>query len=679
MNVLGIILARAGSKGLPDKCVRELLGRPVIAYTFEHAKASKLLTAVVFSTDSEAAKAIARQAGIEVIDRPAELARDTATVDAAARHAVEVWERRHSCDNPLTLPTPPKGERSFKAEPDVRARMTPLSPPLLRGEVCRVDAVALLYGNIPVRADGLIDRAIEHFRRSGADSVRSVAPVSKQHPDWVHRLDGDRMVQFRPNSIYRRQDLEPLYYHDGAVAVVTRAALFGALDTPDDHQSFLGRVRRAIVCRPEDAVDIDGPIDLYMAEAVLRGRSNCRLSIVDCRMQIAGRAVGVGEPVFIVAEAGVNHNGCVETALRMVNAAAEAGADAVKFQMFRATELTTADAPTATYQREHCGAKSQREMLAKLELTADDLKRIARRCEEVGIALVITPFGVEDIVRIKVLNASTGQAAERGGSRLAGNGGIDMQDHCSQSSGQSSEGPKDRNRCSKSSGTQVAAIKIASTDLTNGPLLDAAMATGLPLIVSTGAATAEEIGENVERLVRGGAKERLVLLHCVSCYPTRVDAVNLRAMRALRRRFGVPVGLSDHTTSAEMGGWAVATGACLLEKHFTLDRAAAGPDHAMSLTPLELKEYVRHVRQVESALGSGTLGMSEAEAGVREVARKSVVAAVFISAGTRITSDMLALKRPGTGIAPDQLPSLIGREAVTDIPGDAVLSWQMVR
>ncbi|MBU0719523.1 MAG: acylneuraminate cytidylyltransferase family protein [Planctomycetes bacterium] len=233
MNILGVILARGGSKGLPNKSARLLLGRPVIQYTFEHAAQSRRLTAIVFSSDAESLKAIARECGVTVIDRPAELATDTATVDDAARHAVETWERRNAAT---------------------------------------VDAVALLYGNVPVRAPGLIDRAIEHLIDAGADSVRSVAPVTKQHPDWVFRLHGDRMAQLRPNSLYRRQDLEPLFYHDGAVAVVTRAALFAALDMPDDHQAFLGADRRALVQSAEDAVDIDSPIDLFLAEAILRAR-----------------------------------------------------------------------------------------------------------------------------------------------------------------------------------------------------------------------------------------------------------------------------------------------------------------------------------------------------------------------------------------------------------------------
>lgn len=234
-------MARSGSKGLPNKCVRALLGQPVIQYTFDHVASSRSLTAAVFTTDSEPAKVIARRAGIEVIDRPAELASDTATIDAVARHAVTAWEREHGADAGL---------------------------------------VVLLYGNIPVRNPDLIDRAVDLLLETRADSVRSVAPVGKMHPDWMHRLEGNRMVQFRANSIYRRQDLTPLYVHDGAVAVVTRTALFDALKTPDDHQAFLGRDRLAVIQRSQDAVDIDEPIDLYVAEAILRAQRDQRTETI---------------------------------------------------------------------------------------------------------------------------------------------------------------------------------------------------------------------------------------------------------------------------------------------------------------------------------------------------------------------------------------------------------------
>jgi CMP-N-acetylneuraminic acid synthetase len=233
MLSLGVILARAGSKGLPDKCVRSVLGRAMIQYTFDHALASRLLDGAVLTTDSAAATELAHERGVEVISRPPELASDTATVDAAARHAVEVWEVRHDE---------------------------------------QVDAVVLLAANIPVRPAELIDRGLRKLYDTCCDSVRSVAPVDKRHPDWMVRMDGDEMRQYRENSIHRRQDLEPLHYLDGAMQIVTRRALFAALDAPDDQQAFLGRDRRALVLRPDDVVDVDEMIDLYVAEAILRSR-----------------------------------------------------------------------------------------------------------------------------------------------------------------------------------------------------------------------------------------------------------------------------------------------------------------------------------------------------------------------------------------------------------------------
>ncbi len=772
MHVLGVIMARAGSKGLPDKCVRELLGRPVIDYTFDNALASERLSAIVFSSDSAPAKAIARARGIAVIDRPAELATDTATVDAVARHAVEWWERRHFnpplsplCKGKGTTLSLEHGSRTSREGgdaplPDGRgsdelgpcrsasvpqclprdpaslvganesARTTGLARAEARGSQRRIDMVVLLYGNIPVRADGLIDRAVEHLLRTGADSVRSVAPVTKQHPDWVHRLDGDRMVQFRPNSIYRRQDLEPLYYHDGAVAVVTREALFGALHTPDDHQSFLGRDRRAIVCHPEDAVDIDGPVDLCLAEAILRSREQpapsprpspwkgegeayqsrdrkgaelvpkkgtearsheggmsvprapasrssvpqapasgvgsrkgregtkknadaSRSGIVDWGVSIGDRQIGAGQAVFVIAEAGVNHSGDVDTALRMVDAAASAGADAIKFQMFRANDLTTATAPMAQYQRSaqeiashhpltlpsppmgergtaaRSKPASQRDMLAQLELSFDEFARIRRHCDELGIVFLATPFGISEVEQLVTLKAP--------------------------------------------------AIKIASTDLTNRTLLSATAAKGLPLIVSTGAATADEIETSVAFLKEAGVADRLILLHCVSRYPTPMEALNLGAIRSLASKFDLPIGLSDHTTSTTTGGLAVAAGACALEKHFTLDREASGPDHAMSLTPNELADYVAAAREAQSALGSGVIGMNKCEREVREVARRSVVAAVRIANGTTIERSMLTCKRPGMGIPATQIDELVGRTAIADLAADTLLSWDVVR
>lgn len=374
-------------------------------------------------------------------------------------------------------------------------------------------------------------------------------------------------------------------------------------------------------------------------------------------LQIGGRLVGPGQRTLIVAEAGVNHDGRVDAALRLVDAAVQAGADAVKFQMFRADDLATHDAPSAAYQKGQgpsghavgeaptrpagkpipeatasqppSMSNTQRAMLRRLELDDDAFARIRGHCTDQSILFLATPFGRGELARLVKL--------------------------------------------------EPAAIKIASTDLTNTPLLRAAAVTGLPVILSTGAATPGEIDGAVDRLWPARKAGRLVLLHCVSCYPTPVEAINLRVIAVLSRRFGLPCGLSDHTTSTRVGGWAVAGGAYVLEKHLTLDRSAPGPDHAMSLSPGEFREYVLRVREVEAALGDGCIGMTAREAEVRAVAAKSIVAARDIPAGAVLTEDMLTLKRPGTGLTPSMLEQLLGRVAVSAIQGDTLLSWEMVR
>jgi CMP-N,N'-diacetyllegionaminic acid synthase len=246
LHRLAVILARAGSKGLPNKNILPLAGRSMIAYTIDLALQAKEIDAVCATTDSPRAADVARSMGVVVIDRPPELATDTATVDAACRHAVEAYEK---AGRPVTH-------------------------------------VAILYGNVPVRPDGVIDLAMHHLIETGADSVRSLARVTKQHPDWLHRLDGDRMIQFRRNSIYRRQDLEPLYYHDGAVLAVARRSLFTT--SPDDNHAFLGRDRRGIVSEHGAAIDVDSLDDAVIAEALIRSRESSRPD--RCPSSLAGAA-----------------------------------------------------------------------------------------------------------------------------------------------------------------------------------------------------------------------------------------------------------------------------------------------------------------------------------------------------------------------------------------------------
>lgn len=351
-----------------------------------------------------------------------------------------------------------------------------------------------------------------------------------------------------------------------------------------------------------------------------RFRSNHPISIGDT-------PIGAGCPTYVIAEAGVNHDGSVDKARSLIDAAAEAGANAVKFQAFHATDLTTSDAPAAAYQTTANG--SQRALLEALELTAADFDTLAAHCRARCIEFLATPFGLAEL-------------------KLLLNLGVN-------------------------------AIKLASTDLNNVPLVQAAAEAGKTLIVSTGAATADEIHAACTRLRAWGAYDRLVLLHCVSCYPTPMDQANLRAIRALHDTYRVPVGFSDHVQSTQTGALAVAAGAMVLEKHLTLERTAAGPDHALSLEPAQMCEYIRLVREAEAALGTGTLGMSAIEADVRRVARKSIVAACNLPAGTVLTPELLCVKRPAGGIEPDQIESLAGRRLTVAVTADTRIQWDMVQ
>ncbi|HUB24831.1 MAG TPA: acylneuraminate cytidylyltransferase family protein [Tepidisphaeraceae bacterium] len=234
MNTIGVILARAGSVGLPGKHLRPLLGLPVIEYTFDHAAAARHLNQVVVTTDCPGVRRLALQRNLPVIDRPANLATSDASVQDVLLHAMETFERE----------------------------------PLFR-----FDAVVALYGNVPVRGDGVIDRAIEWLAKTGCDSVRTFCPVGKWHPAWMSRMEGDVVHPLQPGSIHRRQDLTPLFLHDGAVVAVSRASMLRGREFPADPHAFFGIDRRGIRTEPGETVEIDHARDLYWAEAVLRDRA----------------------------------------------------------------------------------------------------------------------------------------------------------------------------------------------------------------------------------------------------------------------------------------------------------------------------------------------------------------------------------------------------------------------
>lgn len=340
---------------------------------------------------------------------------------------------------------------------------------------------------------------------------------------------------------------------------------------------------------------------------------------------IGGRRVGPGAPCLVIAEAGVNHNGDPETALALVRAAAQAGACAVKFQAFRADKLVSAEAPACAYQRRNLGGSpSQRDMLRALELDEAAHAACKALCEELGLLYLCTPFERESADFLESLG--------------------------------------------------VAAYKISSGDLDNHPFLRHVAAKGRPMILSTGMA---RLGE-VEAAVEAARGPGLVLLQCTTEYPADPAQANLRAMATLATAFAVPAGLSDHTPGIEVALAATALGACVIEKHFTLDRSLPGPDHKASLDPEGLRALVRGVRLVEAALGDGVKRPSPQEAATARLVRKSLVAARDIPKGTILTEDMVTAMRPANGLPPGRLCAVIGRAAVRDIARHEPLSLDML-
>ncbi|MDO8963197.1 MAG: N-acetylneuraminate synthase [Coriobacteriia bacterium] len=329
--------------------------------------------------------------------------------------------------------------------------------------------------------------------------------------------------------------------------------------------------------------------------------------------------------VFIIAEAGVNHEGSLDRALRMVDAAAAAGADAVKFQTFSASRLATRGAPKADYQTAGTPAsESQYEMLSRLELDMDAHAALMKRCAERGIIFMSAAFDIES------LNALTAMGIDR--------------------------------------------VKVPSGEVTNTPYLRAVARTGLPVLLSTGMATLDEVSASLAILEEAGlARDRVTVLHCTTEYPADPASVNLRAMVTMRNGLGVRVGYSDHTEGIDISLAAVALGAEVLEKHFTLDRTLPGPDHRASLEPSELTAMVAAVRRIELALGDGIKNPSALELENAAVARKSLVAERDIAEGEPFTAMNIAVKRPGSGMSPLLWDHVIGRTASRDYGRDDLI------
>jgi len=346
------------------------------------------------------------------------------------------------------------------------------------------------------------------------------------------------------------------------------------------------------------------------------------------KILLGNKKIGIGEPCFIIAEAGVNHNGDLTLAKKLIDMAYDAGADAIKFQTFRAAHLVTRNAEKAEYQKiNDKTTTTQYQMLKKLEFSKAEFKKLQSYAKKKGLIFLSTAFDDESIDLLAAL--------------------------------------------------KVPAYKVPSGEITNTPYLKKIASKNKPIIMSTGMSTMTEVEDALNQLRQYGCNE-IILLHCTTSYPAPLESVNLRVLDTLNKTFGIPVGYSDHTEGIIVAIAAVARGACIIEKHITLDRTLPGPDHAASLEPVELKKMICAIRDVEKALGVPEKKLESCEVSNRRLVRKSIVAACDISKGSVLSETMLTQKRPGTGIEPKYTQDLVGKRVKNTIIKDSLIAWDMI-
>lgn len=348
------------------------------------------------------------------------------------------------------------------------------------------------------------------------------------------------------------------------------------------------------------------------------------------KIKLGGRWIGEGEPCFIIAEAGSNHDGKLEQAKQLIDIAVEAGADAVKFQTYSAEELYSSKTPTMKYLKRNKLIRKDEsvwDLIKKIEMPREWHKPLANYCEEKKIIFLSTPFDLKAVDQLEEVG--------------------------------------------------MAACKIASFEITHLPLLEYVAKKEKPIILSTGMADLGDIELALDTIYKQGNRN-VILLHCAVGYPPKYEELNLRAMQTMRQAFQLPVGFSDHILGITSDIAAIALGACVIEKHFTISRKLKGPDHSFALEPNELKDMVKAIRDTEKGLGSPIKRHTPAEQDMYRLGRRSLIAACNIPRGTIITRQMIDVKRPGYGIHPKMMNVVIGRVAKVAIEKDDILTWEMV-
>lgn len=565
LKILAIIPARGGSQRLPRKNIRLLAGKPLITHAISAVLGSSFIDRVIVSTDDMEIAEIAKEHGAEVpFLRPAVLASHTASPFDVVLHALQEIEKDNT----------------------------------------KYDLIVLIQPTSPLVQTGDIEEALKKIVQSESNSCVSVCEISER-PEWMFSIETDRANPFSDlhNTEARSQDLPKIYRLNGAVYVTRREVIL-------EHKKLVDHKNLSAIVMPRGrSIDIDEAIDFEIAEVLLSK------PVRSIKTEFNNRGI------FIIAEAGVNHNGQLKIAKKLVDAAKKAGVDAVKFQTFRSESLVSSKAPKAKYQKEASG-DSQLEMLKRLELSENDFIELKNYCDRKKIVFLSTPFDPESADFLDKLD--------------------------------------------------IPAFKIGSGDLTNLQLIKQIAKYGKPIILSTGMSTMAEI-ERAVKEIESTKNINLILLHCTSNYPASHDTVNLSAMETLRKKFGLTIGYSDHTIGLEVSIAAVAMGAKVIEKHFTLDKEMDGPDHKASIEPQELAHLVKAIRNIEKAFGDGEKKPLPSEHNIRQVARKSICASCDIKKGQKLSADMLVIKRPEGGIKPELFDSIIDRKSIRTIKKDDLI------
>ncbi len=575
-RIIAVITARSGSKGIKDKNILSVNNIPLVIRSIQHAQSSKYIDKVFVSTDSQEYLNLCNTVLFNAKKmklRPEHLATDEATHDELITY--------------------------------------------LANEFREYDYMVLLQPTIPYRDAKDIDACIERTVDNNANSLISICEISAPvHHTLV--LEGDRVGKylFKDESISLRQENKTGYRPNGSVYI-------SKIPFVIENKKLREELPMVYIMKEDiKNLDIDEPNDLTKANSLLAGH-NLKNKV---SFKIGDRTIGRNSPCFIIAEIGVNHNGDVNIAKKMVDKAIEIGVDAVKFQTFISEKLVTKTAEKVEYQNEGEKSDSQMEMLKKLELSQDEFRELKKYCDEKGAVFISTPFDFESAEFLNELG--------------------------------------------------VPAFKVGSGDMNNIPLMEQIASYKTPMIISTGMASMKEVMDTVNTVKQ--FHNEITLLHCTSNYPTLPENVNLNSMKTLDESFPYFVGFSDHSVGPDAAMASVACGAKVIEKHFTLDNSMDGPDHKASSNPEVFKGMIDKIRKMEKIIGSADKHLTKSEEEVERIARKSVIALRDLKQGEVITLDMITIKRPATGIKPKYMKNIIGMKMSQDIKEDEVLNYEDV-